>query len=89
MHLVEVAENLAGDVLPTSLLVVHNTRRRRQDHKAVRTCWKHGRDPPLNLVQRHRVARGDHTALVDAANQLDNDLASAVVIDDLKVTNVT
>lgn len=89
MRLVEVAEDLAGNVFPAGLLVVHNTRRRRQDHEAVRTSWKHGRHPLLDLVELHRVARRNHTALVDAANKLDDNLASAVVIDDLKVTNVT
>lgn len=88
MHLVEVAKDLAGNVLPAGLLVVHNTGRGRQDDETERTGGKHARHPTLDLVQRHRVTGRDDTALVDAADELHNNLAITVVIDDLKVTDV-
>lgn len=89
MPLVEVAKDLAGHVFPTGLLVVHDARRGSEDHEAERTGGKHRRHPALDLVQRNGVAGRDDTALVDAANQLNDDLAGTVVVNDLKVTNVT
>ena len=68
--------------------MVHNTRRGGEDHKAERTSRKHCRHPLLHLAQRNGVAWRDNTTLVETANKLDHDLAGAVVINDLKVTNV-
>lgn len=87
-HLVKVAEDLAGDVLPAGLLVVHDTGRGGEDHVAKRTGGKHVRDPALDLRKGHAEAGRDDTALVDAAVELDNNLARAVVVDDLEVANV-
>lgn len=87
-HLVKVAEDLASDVLPAGLLVVHNTGRGGEDHIAERTGGKHVRDPALDLREGHAEARRDDTALVDAAVELDDNLARAVVIDDLELANV-
>lgn len=69
--------------------MVHNTRRGCKDHKAKRTSGKHCRHPLLHLTQLDRVAWRDNTTLVETANELNDDLASAVVINDLKITNVT
>lgn len=87
-RLVEVTEDLARYVFPASFLMVHNTRRGGEDHKAERTSWKHCRHPLLHLAQRNGVTWRDNTTLVETANKLDHDLAGAVVINDFKVTNV-
>lgn len=87
-RLVEVTEDLARHVFPASFLVVHDTRRGCEDHKAKRTSGKHCRHPLLHLTQLDRVAWRDHTALVKTADELDHNLTSAVVINDLKVANV-
>ena len=45
-------------------------------------------DPVLNLADLDVEARGDDTRLVQAAVELDDDLARAVVVDDLEVADV-
>merc|ERR1719277_115212 len=42
----------------------------------------------FDLVQSDIETRGDDTALVDASNQVDDDLSGSVIINDLEVTNV-
>ena len=42
----------------------------------------------VNLVESDVESRGDDTALVKSAVELDNDLASSVVIDNFEFTNV-
>lgn len=76
-------------MLPAGLLVVHNASRGGEDDKAVRTGGKHVRDPALDLVKGNGEAGRDNTALVDAAVEAHHDLAGTVVVNDLKVTNVT
>ena len=88
LHLVEVAEDLASDMLPASFLMVHDTRRGRQDNESEGTGGKHIGHPTLNLVERDTEARRHHTTLVDTAVQLHDNLASAVVIDDVEVADV-
>lgn len=41
-YLVEVAEDLASDVFPMRLFMVHNARRCRENHETERTSRKHG-----------------------------------------------
>ena len=45
-------------------------------------------DPVLDLADLDVEARGDDAGLVEAAVELDDDLARAVVIDDLEVADV-
>ena len=44
--------------------------------------------PLLDAVNTSVEARGNHTALVDAADEVDNNLSTTVVVHNLKVTNV-
>jgi hypothetical protein len=46
-------------------------------------------DPLLNIVYGDIETGRDNTGLVDAADKINNDLARSVVIDDLKLTDVT
>lgn len=88
IHLVEEAKDLAGDVLPASLLVVHDTGGGGEHDVAERTSREELADPLLDLAERDVEARGDDTALVEAAVELDDDLAGAVVIDLLELADV-
>ena len=45
-------------------------------------------DVLLDLAERDVEARRDDTGLVDPAVELDNDLAGAVVVDDLELADV-
>lgn len=59
-----------------------------QDDDSERTGGHQPVNPVLDLVQRHVEAGGHHTALVDAAVELDHDLAGTVVVDVFKLINV-
>ena len=86
--LVEEAENLASDVLPPGLLVVHDTGGGGHDDIAELTGREQLDDPLLEIRQTHVVAGGDDTALVQAAVQLNDYLARTVVVDDLELADV-
>jgi hypothetical protein len=75
-------------VLPTSLLVVHDTGRGGQDNVAELTGGKELDNPLLEVTKTDVVAGADDTGLVEAAVELDNDLAGAVVVDLLELANV-
>lgn len=64
-RLVEKANDLAGDVLPAGLLVVHDAGRSGQDDVAELTSGKQLDDPLLDLGELNVVAGGDDTALVE------------------------
>jgi hypothetical protein len=86
--LVEEANDLAGNVLATGLLVIHNTGGGGQDNVAELTGRQQLDDPLLEVGQADVVAGGDDTGLVETAVELDNNLAGAVVVDLLELANV-
>ena len=88
MTLVEETEDLAGNVLATSLLVVHDTGRGGHDDVTERTRGQELLNPVLNLTELDVEARRDDTTLVDAAVELDDNLTGAVVVDLLELANV-
>jgi hypothetical protein len=75
-------------VLAASLLVVHDTGRGGQDDETELTGGKELDDPLLDIAELDVVAGGDDTGLVDAAVELDDNLAVAVVINLLELANV-
>jgi len=87
-NLVEETENLAGDVLPAGLLVVHDTGRGGEDNVTELTRGQKLHNPLLHVAELDVVARRDDTGLVDAAVKLDDNLAVAVVVDLLELANV-
>merc|ERR1712127_897290 len=87
-RLVEEAEHLATNLLPTSLLVVHDAGRGGHHDLPEQTRGQQAADPVLDLGHLKVVARADHAALVEAAVELNHDLATTVVIDELELTNV-
>ena len=88
MGLVEEAEDLAGDVLATSLLVVHDTGRGGEHNVTERTRGQKLLNPVLDLAELNVEARRNDTTLVDATDQLDHHLARTVVVHLLKLANV-
>merc|ERR1719491_2739930 len=84
----EEANNLPSRTLAPSLLVVHDAIRGRQDQVAELPRWQ---DVACELHDASQIdieARRDDTALVDAADQVHDKLASPVVIYDLHVAEV-
>jgi len=87
--LVEETNDLSGNVLATGLFVVHNTSGGSEDDVSKLTRWEELDDPLLKVTETDVVSWGDDTGLVETAVQLNNDLARSVVIDLLKLANVT
>jgi hypothetical protein len=87
-NLVEETQNLSGNVLPAGLLVVHDTGRGGEDNVTELTRRKQLDNPLLHVAELDVVAGRDDTGLVDAAVELDDNLAIAVVVDLLELANV-
>ena len=68
-------------MLPSGLLVIHDARRRRQDNIAKLPRRQQLHHPLLQIAQLHVVPRTDHPGLVQAAVELDDNLAVTVVVD--------
>jgi hypothetical protein len=86
--LVEETEDLSGNVLPAGLLVVHDASRGGEDNVTELTRGQQLDNPLLHVAELDVVARRDDTGLVDAAVELDDDLAVAVVVDLLELADV-
>ena len=65
-----------------------NRERAHQDDETELTSRKQQVDPVLNLRNLDVVAGGDDTGLVQTAVELNDDLAGAVVINDLELADV-
>lgn len=87
-HLVEETEELASNVLATSLFVVHDTSRGGQDEVTELTRGQELGGPGLEVTELNGVAGVDDTALVQTAVELDDDLARAVVVNFLELANI-
>lgn len=87
-RLVDVGKDLATDVLPTGLLVVHDTSRGGEDDLAERTGREEEGNPVLDGVNGNVEAGRDDTSLVKTAVELDDNLAATVVVDNLELANV-
>jgi hypothetical protein len=75
LRLVEESKDLARNVLASRLLVVHDTSRGRKDDVAELTRRQQLDNPLLKLNQADVEARADDASLVQAAVQLDDNLA--------------
>lgn len=87
-NLVEETNDLTGNVLPASLLVVHDTGGGGEDNVTELTGREQLDDPLLKVGETDVVAGGDDTGLVEATVELNDDLARAVVIDLLELADV-
>jgi len=89
MHdLEEESDNLATGVLATGLLVGHETVSGGQDQVSELTGREDIGSELFDLSQGHIETRGDDSALVQSADEVDDDLSGTVVIDDLEITDV-
>ena len=68
MRLVEEPNDLASDVLPPRLLVVHDAGGSGEDDVAKLTRGQELDDPLLHLAQLDIVPRADNASLVEAGN---------------------
>ena len=75
-------------MLAASLLVVHDALRGGQHDVTELTAGEQVAGPHLDLVDLNIEAGRDATALVQATNQIDNDLSGAVIVHNGDVTNV-
>jgi len=84
----EETDDLATSVLAAGLLVVHDAVRGGEDNVTELTGRQKIGAQLLDAGVLDIEAGGDHTALIDAADQIDDDLAGAVIIDDLEIADV-
>lgn len=87
-NLEEESQDLSSSVLAAGLLVVHDAVRGGEDELTELARRQQIGSELLDLVQGDVESGGDDSALVQATQQVDDDLAASVVIDDLEVTNV-
>lgn len=76
-------------MLSSSLLVVHNTSRGGQNDVTELTRRQQVGNPLLNVVDLDVESGRDNTDLVQSTVELDDNLTGSVVINVLKVLNVT
>ena len=67
----------------------HNTIGGTQNNLTELPGWQQIHNPLFDLTHSNVESGGDDTTLVQAAIKFDNDLLGAVVINDLKFTNVS
>jgi hypothetical protein len=87
-HLIEEAQDLACNVLPPRLLVIHDASASREDNKSELTRWEKFDYPFFHIAQLDVVAGADGAGLVDAAVELDDNLAVAMVVDFFEFADV-
>lgn len=75
-------------MLATGLLVVHDAGRGRKDDEAERTGGEEEVDPRLDLVDLDVEPGRDDASLVEPAVELDDNLAGAVIVDNLELSDV-
>lgn len=87
--LIEKAENLPTSMLSSRFLVVHDAVRRGQHKIPELTRWQQICYPLLNFVHTNIETRRNYAALVETTDQINYNFASPVIVDVLKITNVT
>ena len=80
----EESKNLAAKVLSPGLLMIHDSSRCGQHHVSELSGWQQVVGPLLDVPDSNIKPGGDDSALVESAGQVDNDLASSVVINYLR-----
>lgn len=88
-YLVDETQDLTRDVLSSGLLVVHDTSRGGQDDVTKLSGGQQVVSPSLDVGDLDVESGRDNTTLVQSTVQLNDDLTGAVVINVLKLTNVT
>ena len=75
-------------MLPPGLLVIHDAPGGGEDHVAELSGGQQVVGPLLDLSDGHVKSGGDHSALVQTTSQIDNNLSSSVVINNLRSENI-
>jgi hypothetical protein len=88
-NLVEETNDLASHVLSPGLLVVHDTGGGGEHDVTELTGWEELDNPLLKVGDADVVAWGDNTSLVQAAVELDNNLAGSVVVNLFELSDVS
>lgn len=86
---VEVAEDLATDVLSLGLFVVHDAVGGGEDDLSELSGGEDVVDELLEVLELEVVSGGDNAALVESAVELNDDLTRALVINNLELADVT
>jgi hypothetical protein len=85
----EESQDLSTGVLSTGLFVVHDTVRGSEDQMTELTRWEQVGRQLFDLIQSNIKSWRNNAAFVQATQQVDDDLATSVVIDDLELSNVS
>ena len=88
IDLIDITKDLASGMLLTGFLVIHDSVRGGENQVTELTGRQEVVDPLFNLSDSNVEARRDDSALVDATNQVDDDLSTTVVINDLELADV-
>lgn len=88
-YLIEITEDFTTGVLSTALLVIHDTVRGSKNDVTEGTGGEEVGNPLLDIGKGNVETGRDDTALVEATDEVDDDLARALIINDLELTNVT
>jgi len=75
-------------MLPASLLVIKDSSRGRQHNVAELPRWQEVVDPLFNVTHLQVETRRDDATLVDAAIELHNNFATAVIVHYFELANV-
>ena len=86
---VEETENLAADSLSAGLFVVHNALVGGQDDETELTGGEDAVGEVFEVLELEVEAGRDDSALVEAAVEVNDNLAVAGIVDDVEVVNVT
>ena len=76
-------------MLFTGLFVVHDALVGGQDDSSELTGWEHGVAEVLEVLELEVEVWADDTAFVESSVEVDADLSTSGVVDDLKLTNVS
>lgn len=85
---IEEADNFSSDVSFSALLVSEDALGGRQNKVSELSGGENVAGPLFELGEKDIVPWRDDSALVDAADQFDDDLFASVVIDDLELSDV-
>ena len=87
-NLEEKAEDLSTSVLAASFLVGHDPVGSGEDQVSELTRGQQVRSQLLDLGQGDVESGGDDAALVQTTEEIDDNLATSVIVNDLEVANV-
>lgn len=87
--LIEETKHLSTSMLSPCLFMVHNTVRGGENDVSELTGWKQVRDPLLDLSNSDIETGGNDSAFVETTDEIDNDLAGTMIINEFELADVT